>query len=515
MKDAAIANGSDLSLRSSGASFARKIFSYPVVLGTLLLVGTFAGRYLNIYESVSHSGSFSNIPFEGDTWWHLMVGGRILSTSHWPITDTYSFTGHGAPFIASEWLGSVLMAAASRVAGIEGLMGLLLLMSGVFVLLLYYYAYQRCGNAMPAFLACAALIPLVSYFFTLRPQMLGYAFLVLTLIALEKFRHGREKALWLLPWLFIVWVNTHGNLIFGFFVIGMYWAVGLRAFQFKYVRGEQWTARQRRHLELIFLLCLLASLINPYGSRLAAYPLEMVLFRSTNIRTNTEFLPLHLTGFEGMLFLFLIAVFLVYVATSRRALSAQDVVLFLVATFEALAHTRFILFFAPIFVALLAQAINYWVPAPHRAQDRHWANAILILAAIALAAVFLPSKRTIQRAIANNFPAAAVDYIAQHDVPGPMFNELSWGGYLTWSLSPEHQVFIDSRDIYDYAGVIQDYIRIVDGGPHTFYLLGKYNVRSCLISPDTRLASSLAASPGWREIYRDRMSVIYVKAGKR
>ena len=470
---------------------------------------------MSIYGSAPHSGSFSNIPFEGDTWWHVVVGNYILSTGHWPTTDIYAFTIHGAPWLAYEWVGEVVMAAASRVAGIEGLMWLLVIMSGVFVLLLYYYAYQRCRNAMAAFLACAALLPVVSHFFTLRPQMLGYTFLILTLIAMERFRQGHDRALWLLPGLFLIWVNTHSSIVFGALAMVAYWATGLRGFQFRFVRAEQWTPRQRLQLELITLLCLLASIITPYGSRLATYPMQMVLFGPENLMTNSEFFPLRLNTFTGSALLVLFLCFLAYVVLARPVFRAETAALFLFAGYEVLIHVRFVLLFVPIFTPFLAEAFNYFMPDRALKREGYIFNAALIFAALILIVEFFPPKQTIERAIANNFPVKAADYIAGHDVPGPMFNELSWGGYLTWALTPRHQVFIDSRDIYDYAGVMPDYIKIADGGQEAIYLLGKYSVRSCLISRDTRLASTLAASPDWREIFHGRVGAIFLKKGTR
>ena len=63
--------------------------------------------------------------------------------------------------------------------------------------------------------------------FTLRPQMLGYLFLILTLIALELFRQGKQWAIWFLPLLFLIWINTHGSWIIGLGVIALYLACGL------------------------------------------------------------------------------------------------------------------------------------------------------------------------------------------------------------------------------------------------------------------------------------------------
>ena len=94
-----------------------------------------------------------------------------------------------------------------------------------------------------------------------------------------------------------------------------------------------------------------------------------------------------------------------------------------------------------------------------------------------------------------------------------MFNEVTWGGYLIWSFNAKRQVFIDGRiENYEDAGVLNDYFSIIDGGPRAFLYLRKYKVHSCLLSPDSRLVSLLSASPEWHEVYRDRVSCIFVKA---
>lgn len=493
------------------SAITRRLFSFPAFLGVLLLAGTLAGRCLNISTSQPHSGAFSNISFEGDTWWHVVTGNRILSTGHWPSTDPYTFTVHGSPWIAYEWVGEVIMALASRLAGLEGLMGLLLLMSGTYVLLVYCYAYQNCRNPMAAFLACVALLPLASSFFTLRPQMFAYIFLIITLVILEKFRNGHEKALWLLPVLFLIWVNTHSTFVFGFFVVGVYWAAGLGGFSYKFVKGLRWGRVHRMQLEGIFLLCLVASVITPYGSRAAAFPIERLFSPSSNLRTNTEFLPVSLGTLDGKLFVLLLVFFLVYVVVFQPTFRVEELALISVAAYEAFAHIRFMLLFVPIFAPVLAKAFAKLLPDGRREREHPALHAVLIFLVVVLLAKLFPTKRQINNAIANNFPASAVAYVIKHHVAGPMFNNVSWGGYLTWSLTPKHKVFIDSRDIFDYAGVFADYLEILNGTSQTASLLRKYHLRSCLFYRGAGLGSFLADTPGWREVYRDQMSVIYVK----
>src|SRR5712692_6297802 len=179
----------------------RRVFAFPVFLGALLVAGGFLGARTSLADP--------------DTWWHIKVGDAILRNGAWPTTDPYSFTVSGTPWMAYEWLGEVAMAAAARLGGLRAPTVLLVALVGILLLLLYYYAALRSGKSKAAFVACALVLPVAAAFFTLRPQLLGYIFLLITLICLEHYRRGRQWVLWVLPPLFLVWVNTHGTFVFG------------------------------------------------------------------------------------------------------------------------------------------------------------------------------------------------------------------------------------------------------------------------------------------------------------
>ena len=89
----------------------------------------------------------------------------------------------------------------------------------------------RSGNSKAGFVSTAVLLVLAAGSFNLRPQMLGYLFLILTLITLERFRQGKQRAVWLLPILFLIWINAHGSWIIGLGVVALYIACGLVSFQ--------------------------------------------------------------------------------------------------------------------------------------------------------------------------------------------------------------------------------------------------------------------------------------------
>ena len=163
--------------------------------------------------------------------------------------------------------------ASGRAFGTRGFLQICL--AATATVLLYYYAYVRCGDWKAACVATGLLLPIATVIFTLRPQLFGYIFLLVTLICLERFRQGHSRSLWILPPLFLIWVNTHGTFVFGLAAIGVYFASGLVSFQLGNLVAEPWTARQRKQLLFISFLCGLATLVTPYGSQLAAYPVLM------------------------------------------------------------------------------------------------------------------------------------------------------------------------------------------------------------------------------------------------
>jgi hypothetical protein len=493
----------------------RRVFSFHAFLAALLLAAAFVGTFTNVHQALSSSSQPLRW-MESDTLWHITVGNLILKTHTWPTHDIYSFTVHGSPWIAYEWLGEVVMALAWRAGNLHGLAVLVLAIISVIILGIFYLAYLSSRNTKSAFAACAVLLPLSAISWTLRPQLLGYFFLIITLIVLKRFRQGHRKSIWILPLIFLLWANTHGTFVLGFGVLGIYWLSGLKEFQLGDIYGPRWTPRERQQLELIALLSLIASVITPYGTRLAAYPLEMAGSQPMIIQIVQEWQPLALSASYGKLFLVLFLAFWVLVVARRSRIRLEEMALLLIAAAETIMHARFMVLFVPVFAPLLAELITPWFPPYDETKDHPVLNFGLVGLIIAGMAVFFPSNTRLNQQLAGEMPAGAVRYLAAHPDLGPTFNYFFWGGYLIQNHRHDDKVFIDGRlDIYEYSGVLADYMSIMSLKPDVESLLSKYHVRSCLIPPEDPLAILLGSSPGWKQIYRDGTSVIFIRSGAR
>lgn len=513
MKTSSTTDTAQTSKRASVKDLARKIFSFPVFLGALLLAGTYIGRLGNLDQAPSSRSSIFWL--EGDTWWHLAVAARILRTHVWPTHDIYSFTAFGSPWIDYEWLGDIVLNFFWRHGGLQGLMIFIILLGGTVMILVYYYASIRSRNCKAAFVASALVLMLASLQFTTRPQVLGYVFLIVTLICLERFRQGHAKIIWLLPVVFWLWVNTHGTFVLGFLILGVFWVSGFRDFQYGRIYATRWSGAQRRQLELTFLLCLAASVLTPYGTRMAAYPLKMFLSQHQIMQAVQEWQPLDLSHFYGKFFLFLLMLFFIGLATSDLRYRLEDCLLLVFATFETFVHARFMLLFVPVFAPMAAQLIAKWVPKYEPAKDHPGLNfALMAMIAFGIMKSF-PSNRRISSQLQYEVPVRALPFLRKHTEFKRMFNEANWGSYLDFTLGPSRKVFMDGRyDIYEYNGVLADYLSITHVAPDALFLLRKYRVDACLIYRDSPLATLLATSPEWERVYEDRESVIFVQKSK-
>jgi hypothetical protein len=478
----------------------RSVVSFPALMAVLLVAVALIGAQDRLIDP--------------DTWWHVTVGEQILRTHTWPTSDTYSFTARGAGWIAYEWLGEVFLALAARAGGLMGLVVLQKAIVALVALLLYYYAYLQSGNTKAACVASTIVLPIAPMAFTLRPQMIGYVFLLVTLICLERFRQGHTKSLWFLPPLFVVWANTHGSFVFGLLVIGLYWVTGLVTFQVGGLIAERLPRRHRVQLLITLLLCLLALLVTPYGSQIAANPFEMATAQPVNIANVQEWQPLSLAMPLGKYFLvFAIALFLIQV-TLQLTYKLEDMAMLLFGAYAMCAHMRFAMVFVIFLAPILAGIASRFVPAYDPAKDRYLLNfALMVLVVFALLKL-RPSTYEIEKVVAEDYPVNALDYLRQHPQPTGLFNEYGWGGYLISQLGPEHQVFIDGRaDLYEYSGIFPDYLIIFSAQPDAMRVLNRHNIQSCLIRRTSHLALLLAASPGWQQAYSDDLAAIFIRTG--
>ena len=113
---------------------------------------------------------------------------------------------------------------------------------------------------------------------------------------------------------------------------------------------------------------------------------------------------------------------------------------------------------------------------------------------------------------AKNYPVAAVNYLSDNRLPGPIYNRYGWGGYLIRRLYPEYRVYIDGRaDVYGDAFMVET-MKTFDGHKQWRDPLDRLAVRTVLIPPNAPLSSLLSEDNQWKKVYEDKQAVIFTRS---
>jgi hypothetical protein len=479
-------------LRALRSTFARS-FSFSTMLAGLLvtlLFFLFLGR---------------NIFSDPDLWWHLRDA-RYLVTSHAMIHgDMYSFTATGNPWINSEWLSELPFYLAWERFGPRGLFLLTIMLIEAVTLGVCLLCFQQTRNIKPALIASGLFILMMSVSMGPRTVMFGWLCLIAEIYLLRAFAGGRDR-LWLLPFLFCLWINLHGTWPIGVVYLLLFVGCGLREGSWGSIASTAWSSAQRIRLYCITGLSAIALFLNPYGWRLVTFPFQMIFAHKLMIENVEEWQSLNFHVFRGKVTFVVIAGLLIANIVRRRGWRLNEFVFLLIAILSALTYTRLLVLAGIALSPWIAVELDLFEPYDAKA-DKPWMNlaVVLILASIVFSQI--PKLPELNKQIAEACPLKSVQYMETVQLSGRIMNELSWGGYLEWN-QPQAQFFIDSRsELFDPAGVLQDYIDAT-GVRHTLQLLDKYEIRYVLFPKNDPIVYLLTRTTGWVTKYSDDQAIL-------
>jgi tetratricopeptide (TPR) repeat protein len=207
-----------------------------------------------------------------DFWMHLATGRALAQGTYdvWSGTDPFSYTTANTPWINHAWLFDAAIYPLYQLLGGEGL-ALLRAGAGV-ILAVVLFQVRRRGQSLwaPAVSAGLALLVL-SPRFNFQPSMLSCIFLGITLLVL--LTPGSIRRLWLLPPLFLLWVNVDQWFLLGPLAVGLFL---LGAWLQPAPAADQEARRQRcKMLGLVLVVGIGACLVNPFGLRALVLPPEL------------------------------------------------------------------------------------------------------------------------------------------------------------------------------------------------------------------------------------------------
>ncbi|MGI9042497.1 MAG: hypothetical protein ACR2GK_00070 [Gemmatimonadaceae bacterium] len=455
---------------------------------------------------------------DGDLAAHIRMGQVILETRQIPPHSLASFTASNEPLIAHAWLSEVIFAALFSVGGLA----ILSVVTGIIVAATHasIALFLRARGVDPRWALAAALISLAvgSTHWLARPHMFSILGVALTLYLLESGSRGRLP---LIALLFAVWANLHGGWLYGLMMIALYvagsaieagWAAGRRA---------EWLKEVRSH-SAAFLVAGAATLLNPYGLGLHAEVVSGAV-SPTLAGQMGEFMSPDFQALAPLPFLLALLLSVALLATTTRRLSAPHLLLVGISLLLALRSFRNMALFGvtawPIIALHVARA---W---PERGRRFRWFTEIARLdkttrpglyalpIAIVLLIVGLNRGRVFGEQLIREdfsprkFPSAAVAGLRAAGLDQDrIFEPWEWGGYIMYSW-PSARLAVDPLKFNDSTTHMYSIIDAVQPGWQDE--IARWDIRTVIVHPDSRLARGLEREPGWAKWYSDSTAVVF------
>ena len=459
-----------------------------------------------------------------DIWWNLKSGEYIWEKGCIPRQDIFSFTAEGRKWVDHTWLFQVVAWKIYSATGFPGLIISKALLAGITFILLLLVSLRKGGHRLAALPAAGFALFILRDRLLLRPHIFTLFFLTLYLLILEI---GAKRRFWLvfLPLLMVIWVNLHGGFVAGFIVLFCNLVALAAHLSFLKFKEGTWPRERLKDLYVltaVTVATLAASLLNPYTYEILLFPFRLI-GQKAFMESIFEWMPPR--WFKGF-YLFWIFLFLTWGAVffSWRRLKPADLFLllvFMILAFLARRHIElFVIIAAPILArhltinlkrALGEKALFFGLKMKPLSRLINLAT-VLILLLVGIWVIVSDERKAFGVGVrARLYPEKAADFIKEAALPGRMYNEYEWGGYLIWRFFPKQKVFMDGRTVVYGEGIYKDWLKVSEGRENWQEVLDKYGVNFLIINYQKDRPEGFWEEKRWVPVYWDDYALVVIR----
>ncbi len=440
-----------------------------------------------------------------DLAWHLATGesilksGEILSKNHW------SFTATDFEYFKPSWAWDVLSFKLFNYGGFKSL-AIYTIVTGLSISL---FIFLSCLQNKSSFFysKILTLFACVTYpyyvkapdiFLSASPQIITLLFIIITHFILL-----RGRNLWILIPVFISWPNLHGGFLAGFVVISFF---GLNAFinhEYKYFRK----------IFSIALLCLLSTLLNPYGLELYEY-LFLLSLNFHRIYVSEWQSYLSIIDQKNTLFSSLYIVVFLY-SELKTKISKSNLSLRLMNWFWlglGLYQIRYLTVFFICSCANIAKNLST------RHKSIEFPKTVYLLCSLIIFVYTFTYKKDLKFELNNKQHAISeINFINKTTRETKVLNHWNYGSSIIFHTSDNIKLFVDGRASTAYPdNVLKDFFKISN---KKFSKLDWSNILNTyepdlILWPkiDLNLKNFLTHETNWAIVYQGEAANIYKQA---
>lgn len=405
-----------------------------------------------------------------DLWGHVRYGQDWLAEGTLHRTATHTYTAEGHAWINHENLAELLLATGFPLLGIPGMLAAKCLLGMVILCLMAATARCHGVRLITTWVFLLLIASNLQAFFPLRPQLLSFLWCAVMLYMIDHafagwgnrradWIHTRRKAdtptvnwRWLavLPLLIVVWTNSHGGFVAGLAILLTY--LGGRAIELVWRQGPvAW--RSAAGLIALGVICLLATLVNPYGWGLHQWIASSLGTARPEI---TEWLPVRPGNPVFWPFMTLIAVTVIGFAFTEKRRDPVKLLILLLVGWQAAMHLRHIAFFTllcgfwlpthlqSVFGRLRNKAAQ-GLPVTSLSRWQRGAMVTALAVTISLQTLFVGQRLSSLPVSRFAYPVEAIEWMAEQGVHGKLVVSFNWAQYAIAALAPDIRVGFDGR----------------------------------------------------------------------
>jgi hypothetical protein len=450
---------------------------------------------------------------DADLWWHLRTGDWIVQ-HHWvPYADSFSSYGMGRPWAAYSWLFEVLVSVLYADFGLLGLLVFVCTVTLLLTWLLHKFIREAQPDVAKAILLAGIAVFAMAPDLTPRPWLFTILLFLIELKILTTVRRSRDyKRLFWLPAVFALWANFHIQFVYGLVVLAVFTAEGIISHLVRRLGvnvDEDEQPLPFKFMMLVSMLCLLATLINPYHFRL--YSVLWETFKLSGLYSVIS--ELKAMEFRTLTDWFVLALAVGAAFTLGREAHRKPIwtLLLVISAFVCFRSRRDIWFCVLLAVTIIAYApVGVTGALRYVLSKAQTAFVVVTVTTLLLLTIKYQniSQNQLNAEVARVFPVRAATFVADKGYAGPLFNDFNWGGYLMWRL-PYLPVAIDGRSHLHDAQRIDHFAMIWEGNPNWSKAPELNDARLVIAEKYAPLTQLLRLDRRFELIYEDDVAVVF------
>ena len=458
----------------------------------------------------------SSAVLDPDIWWHLRDGDFIIAQHRVPRQGLFTqYSSHS--WVDYSWGSEVIMARVYHWFGLMGLVALRSVLELTIAATVFLLLSRGLGSFWRAWPSTAVGMWAMNHSLGMQPMLFSIvAFSFELALLFEALRRNDIRPLVFLPLIFLAWANLHIQFVYGLFVLVLLAAI--RTTQARLPESWSGLLQPRKNPPLSQVLAItglsaLATLIGPYSWQL--YRVIFNYLRSSALYgIIIELQALNFRAPGHFVFVLVLATAF-FVLGWRRSRDPFQLALLTICGLVGFRMTRDTWFSCLPALAIIADRERRGF---RESRERPFPGfAFVAVTGVACALMFALvawdsrlDNRSLERLVAASFPVNACSFVRAHSLPGPIYNDMNWGGFLIWAL-PEEPVAIDNRpDLYGDA-VLSRFYSVQQGWTDWRNDPDLNAAEVVMLNNRTPLAHLLADAEGFHLVYQDPLAAVFTR----